>query len=164
MLNEHGFALTAAHLFEVKTCVKTMILVKAGSSPEELRAELMNLDSERDLALIKLPAGNYTPVKLSRGTIKIGEELAAFGFPINQNSAVATGTVVATANGPEGQIIVNSRLSPGLSGGPVFDRHGEVTGIAIGNIGPDPRTPGGIVVPIEFAKPLTESAGITLIH
>jgi S1-C subfamily serine protease len=158
VLTKDGYALTTARLFGDETCLKTKIAVRMRSPFATPRlAELVNLDRELDLALIKLAEGSYTPAKLSPGTMKSGEAIATFGFPLNQAFASAGGIVV-TVNGPGGRAIVDVDLYPDFSGSPVFDRQGRVAGIATGNI----SRPSGAVVPIGLAKRFVERAGIQL--
>lgn len=156
LLSKDGYALTAAHLFGGESCQNSRTLVKLGSSASPQSANLVTLDREHDLALIKLPEGYYKPAKLSQEPIASGEPIAAFGFPTNQGFAATMGAVAPT-NTQGGQVHLHYELSPGFSGGPVFDSHGQVTGVAIAN---PLSSSSPVFVPIELAKPLTTGLGL----
>ena len=93
---------------------------------------VIDYDEARDLALIRceLP-GNVPPVQLaSDDAIVVGEPAISIGNPYGLDHTLTDG-IVSSRRMFEGSrwIQVSSPISPGNSGGPIFDQHGVVIGV-----------------------------------
>lgn len=152
-----GYILTAFHVVDGVD----PILIDLGVDGSAV-AELVTMDAEADLALLKLP--DPLPLRplsvLSDSEPRLGEWIAALGNPFGQGLTVSVG-VVGSLPQKFGQATGTSRIqtdaaiNPGNSGGPVLNLRGDVIGVATARI----STAGvGFVTPISYGKELLEKA------
>ena len=90
-------------------------------------------DQTRDLAIIKAHGQNFHVVSLGNSDrVQVGEEVVAIGSPLSLESTVSSGIVSGIRNIEDegGKFLqVTAPISPGSSGGPLFNMAGEVVGI-----------------------------------
>ena len=90
-------------------------------------------DKTRDVALVKATGKNFRTLMLGNSDrVEIGQEVVAIGNPLSLESTVSNGIVsgVRTENDLGGKFLqVTAPISPGSSGGPLFNMSGEVIGI-----------------------------------
>ncbi len=90
-------------------------------------------DKVRDLAIIKIHGKNFRTLVLGDSDrIQIGEAVVAIGNPLSLESTVSNGIIsgVRTAEKLGGKFLqTTAPISPGSSGGPLFNMLGEVVGI-----------------------------------
>jgi S1-C subfamily serine protease/thioredoxin-related protein len=128
-----GYLLTNHHV--VKGAHK--VVVRLPQRQEPLSAEVTAEDPEHDLALLKveLPAGAQPqPLAVVAGNLHRGTKIAVFGYPVaggvGNALKLTTGIVSAPADEtPAGMILLDCRVNPGNSGGPLCDARGNVVGI-----------------------------------
>jgi S1-C subfamily serine protease len=101
-----------------------------------VRARVIKVDAERDLALLSiLPNEALAPLNLSRSNPEIGERVTALLIDQDASMRVQIGTVVQVAMyvpslGPSSDRIgVNLPVEPGASGTPVVDKEGRLLGL-----------------------------------
>lgn len=105
------------------------------SDGRELRdVEVMDVDQRQDLALLRVSAKNLPPA-LPLGDsskVKPGERVVAIGNPLGLGNTVSDGLVSGLREiAPTVNVIqISAPLSPGSSGGPLFNERGEVIGIS----------------------------------
>lgn len=91
-------------------------------------------DKANDLALIETDISNDATAKLRAG-VRLGEDVAAFGFPLTgllaTNGNFTRGGVTATAGlrDNSSQLQISAPVQPGNSGGPLLDEAGNVVGV-----------------------------------
>jgi hypothetical protein len=90
-------------------------------------------DKGRDVAVIKIHGRNFQTLPLGdSGRVQVGEEVVAIGNPLSFESTVSNGIVsgIRTIK-EEGGVFLQTTapISPGSSGGPLFNMAGEVIGI-----------------------------------
>jgi len=90
-------------------------------------------DKARDVALVKATGKNLRTLLLGNSDrVEVGQEVVAIGNPLSLESSVSNGIVsgIRTADDLGGKFLqVTAPISPGSSGGPLFDMAGEVIGI-----------------------------------
>jgi V8-like Glu-specific endopeptidase len=90
-------------------------------------------DKVRDVALIKAHGENFRTLTLGNSNqLEVGEDVVAIGNPLSLESTVSSGIVsgIRTAEKEGGKFLqVTTPISPGSSGGPLFNMAGEVVGI-----------------------------------
>ena len=90
-------------------------------------------DKVRDVAVIKAHGRNFRTLTLGNSDqLQVGEEVVAIGNPLSLESTVSNGIVsgIRTVEEEGGKFLqVTTPISPGSSGGPLFNMAGEVVGI-----------------------------------
>lgn len=94
---------------------------------------VLGLDKARDIAVIKAHGQNFQTLTLGNSDrVQVGEEVVAIGNPLSFESTVSNGIVSAirTIEEEGGKFLqVTAPISPGSSGGPLFNMAGDVVGI-----------------------------------
>lgn len=113
------------------------------NNDEEFTAKLLKSDKDLDLALLKVDDKSFTPAPLGDSELlKVGNFIMAIGYPVPSSlfhavkdfkSTMTSGRVSAIRSDTWG-IQHTSAISPGNSGGPLFNRDGEVIGINVGAV------------------------------
>jgi len=90
-------------------------------------------DKTRDVAVIKAHGENFRTLALGNSDrVQVGQEVVAIGNPLSLESTVSNGIVsgVRTDEKLGGKFLqVTTPISPGSSGGPLFNMEGQVVGI-----------------------------------
>ena len=161
IITKDGYALTAAHLFDdfrLRPNGKPDmdVTVQLGSASVPAQAEVIKLDKDFDLALIKL-SGNieYGRTKISREQISIGESVILMSYPLVTDQLTVLLDPVFSLD-ENGRIGLALPTSPGQAGSPVFNRNGDVVAILVGEI----VGTVGRAVPVRFARPLLLASGV----
>jgi hypothetical protein len=88
------------------------------------------LDTENDLAVLRVPGDSSAGLMLSAYDAEIGTDIWAFGAPLGLEGTVSTGNVAAMRTVDERRLMqITAPISPGSSGGPVVDGSGMVVGV-----------------------------------
>jgi S1-C subfamily serine protease len=94
---------------------------------------VLAFDKARDVAVIKAHGENFKTLSLGNSDqLQVGEEVVAIGNPLSLESTVSNGIVsgIRTVEEEGGKFLqVTTPISPGSSGGPLFNMTGEVVGI-----------------------------------
>ncbi len=128
-----GLVLTNAHVVEGCTAVTTALAGTPGA------AQVLARDTGADLALVQTTAPGPEPARLRIG-VRLGEDVAAFGFPLStllaSSGNFTRGTVTATAglHDDNRRLQVSAPVQPGNSGGPLLDESGAVVGIVVAKL------------------------------
>lgn len=95
---------------------------------------VLAVDAEGDIALLKIeaPKALVRPLSLDRTSPQEGESIVVIGNPFGLEGSVTNGIVSAVRDIPGfGRIIqITAPISPGSSGSPVVNMHGQVIGVA----------------------------------
>ena len=116
---------------------------------------VLDSDKDRDVAIIKVHGNGFKALTLGDSDqLQVGEEVVAIGNPLSLESTVSNGIVSAirTIEDEGGKFLqITAPISPGSSGGPLFNMAGKVVGITTSHI------PGGenlnFAIPINDVKP-----------
>jgi serine protease Do len=100
----------------------------------EFRAEVTSRDAHRDLAALRISAGELFAAEAGDSSrVRPGEIAIAVGNPLGFVGALTTGVVHAVGSlpglGSQSWVQSDVRLAPGNSGGPLADAGGRVIGI-----------------------------------
>ncbi len=175
VLRSDGYVLTNNHVVESAANGGDITVTVNAKGGEELPAEIVGLDKETDLAVIKV-TGNVVlqPATLgqSRGLV-VGDPVIAIGSPLGLAGTVTTGIVSALNRtvrvpGDGGAAIplynaiqTDAAINPGNSGGALVDAGGRVVGInsAIATLGGSSTGEGGSIG-VGFAIPVDEARSV----
>src|SRR5439155_5862330 len=80
VIDRNGIILTNNHVIE--GAVKVEVVFTDGRKP--LSGKVIGADSQHDLAVVKVPATDLTPITIGRsGDLELGAPVAAIGFPLD---------------------------------------------------------------------------------
>ncbi len=119
-----------------------------------LRAQVVGIDSQTDIALLKVDAADLPTVRIGDpDRVRVGEPVAAIGSPFGYDHSVTSGIVSAKSRDVDDLFVpfiqTDAAINPGNSGGPLFNAAGEVIGVNSRII---PRAGG--FVGLSFAVPI----------
>jgi serine protease Do len=136
IINEEGYILTNYHVIQSAKEISVTL-----SDNTEVSATVVNYDSEKDIAMIKLKEGTKVPAIAELGDsdeVYAGAEVIAIGTPLSKSFAqTLTKGVISGSNrtieGENGTSVnllqTDAAINPGNSGGPLVNAKGQVIGI-----------------------------------
>jgi serine protease Do len=133
-VSSEGHIVTNSHV--VQDC--SSVQVTLGLSPK-MAGRIMTQDIANDLALIKVEMHPAAFASLRSG-IRLGEGVAAFGFPLTGllasggNFTLGNVTAVAGLRDDTRFLQISAPVQPGNSGGPLLDYSGNVVGVVVGKL------------------------------
>lgn len=145
ILDSEGYIVTCAHVVEnarrVQVLLSTPLQTKAPgqsllkSKGKELEAQVVGVDRETDLGVVKVMEKGLPSVELADSdTLKQGQVVLAFGAPLGLANSLTMGVVSGVARqlkaeDPMVYVQTDTPINPGNSGGPLVDNNGQVVGI-----------------------------------
>ena len=151
ILTEDGYIATCAHVVEGANSAKVTL-----NDDTSYDATIVGTDKKNDIAIIKIDAKDLTPAIVGDSTIlTVGSEVIAIGNPLGELRGTATAGIISATNRTievEGQamtlIQTDAAISPGNSGGGLFDATGKLIGIVNAKVS-DSRAEGlGFAIPV----------------
>ena len=144
ILDGDGYVVTNAHVVAGARTIQVQ-LASEHRSPEArsivkprgkvVGAQLVGLDRETDLAVLKIEARDLPALPLGNSdALAQGQIVFAFGSPFGLDNSMSMGIVSALARQPEPDhpmiyLQTDAPINPGNSGGPLVDEGGRVVGI-----------------------------------
>lgn len=163
-----GFVVDAAGLVVTNLHViqgAKALSVKMADGEMYDKVEIVDYDARRDIAVLKVkPYGKLPAVALGDSDrVEIGEDAVAVGNPKGMEHTVTSGLISAIRQDEGYKLIqISVPISPGSSGGPLFDRHGRVIGITTAQLRGEGVQNLNFAVPINYAKPLIDARTPTM--
>ena len=151
ILTEDGYIATCAHVVDGAKSVKVTL-----NDDTSYDAAIVGTDKKNDIAIIKIDAKDLTPAVVGDSeTLTVGSEVIAIGNPLGELRGTATAGIISAVNRTievEGQamtlIQTDAAISPGNSGGGLFDATGKLIGIVNAKVS-DSRAEGlGFAIPV----------------
>ena len=124
-----------AHRLRVDVPVATMGRSVLATGSRTLSGQIVGIDLETDLAVIKVDERNLPALAFGDSDeLRAGQVVMAFGSPLGLHNSVSLGVVSAVARQlePESPMIylqTDASINPGSSGGPLVDMRGRLVGI-----------------------------------
>lgn len=130
LIDPKGYLVTNAHV--VKGSSSVLVLNNKG---QQFRAEIVHINAEADLAFLKIKDNDFKnsgplPYSIRRTGAELGEQLFTLGYP--RNEIVYNEGYMSAKTGFNGDTLtcqIGVPANPGNSGGPVFNKNGEIIGI-----------------------------------
>ncbi len=136
IISDDGYILTCAHVVDGASNVTVTI------DDVDYTATIIGSDTASDVAVLKIEAEGLTPAVVGdSNALAVGEEVVAVGNPLGNLSGTVTNGIVSALDrdvaieNNDGSILnlsliqTNASISPGNSGGGLFNMAGELVGI-----------------------------------
>lgn len=130
LINAKGYLATNAHVVDGASTI-----IVQNNDGVEFKAVITHIDAQRDIAILKIEDSDFKPLpslpySIRKSSTDLGEPVFTLGFP--RDEIVYNEGYMSAKTGYKGdtstcQIAVSA--NPGNSGGPVFNRNGEIIGI-----------------------------------
>ncbi len=160
IVSPDGLILTSAHIVADATDVTVRL-----ADRRDLKATVLAVDPQSDVAVLRVDATKLPFVRIGDSArVRAGEPVMTIGAPDGSGNTVTAGIVSATAHPlPDGSAFpffqTDIAVNPDNSGGPVFNRAGEVIGIAVQvYTGADRYASTTFAIPIAFAMKVRAQA------
>ena len=155
ILTSDGYIVTCRHVvYGVETI--TVIL----NDDTEYEATLIGSDSRSDLAVIKINATGLSPATLGDSDmLTVGEDVIAIGNPLGELRGTATSGIISALsrevtveNTAMSLIQTDAAISPGNSGGGLFNASGSLIGIVNAKASSSNSEGLGFAIPVSSVK------------
>jgi S1-C subfamily serine protease len=135
-----GFFVTAdGYLITANHVVQNAKKIKIKNSDGVFTAEVVRVDKDDDLALLKVP-GKFKPLSVSARDAQLGDPVFTVGFPdivLQGAEPKYTDGKISSLGGVQDdptQYQISVPIQPGNSGGPLVDIDGEVKGVIVAKL------------------------------
>ncbi|MDO4572759.1 MAG: trypsin-like peptidase domain-containing protein [Clostridia bacterium] len=155
ILTSDGYIVTCNHVVEDATSI-TVIL----NDDTEYPATIVGTDARNDLAVIKIEATGLTPATLGDSDmLTVGEEVIAIGNPLGELRGTATSGIISavsrevTVEDTDMTLLqTDAAISPGNSGGGLFNASGSLIGIVNAKASDADAEGLGFAIPVNSVK------------
>ena len=171
IISSDGYILTCAHVVDGASTITVTI------GDKDYTATLVGEDTTSDIAVIKIDANGLTPATVGDSdSLKVGQNVMAVGNPLGELGGTVTGGMISALNRSvtiQGSSSVNTMsliqmdasVSPGNSGGGLFNMNGELVGIVNAKSSSSDAEGLGFAIPIndaiKVAQELLENGYVT---
>lgn len=161
IVSTDGYIITNHHVIEGASSIT--VTLKDGS---EYTASLVGSDSVTDIAVLKIGATNLTSaVYGDSDELVVGELSVVIGNPLGRLGGTVTAGIVSALNREvqiDGKTMTllqtDAQISPGNSGGGMFNEKGELVGIVVAKSSTTSNAEGiSFAIPINVAKEVADS-------
>ena len=160
IISQDGYVLTCAHVVSGATSVK----VQLNGSDETYDATIVGEDSTSDIAVLKIEATGLTPAVIGDSDkLAVGETTVAVGNPLGTLSNTVTQGIVSALNrqvtvedNDMTLIQTDTSISPGNSGGGLFNANGELIGVVNAKSSYSEAEGIGFAIPINTAMDIAQ--------
>jgi serine protease Do len=174
VIDAEGYIVTNAHVVHGARRIQVQLAIpwEAGATarrpilrPEggRIEAEVVGIDRDTDLALLKIPKSGVPPLELGDSdALRQGQVVLAFGSPLGLGNTMTMGIVSAVARElkPDDTMVylqTDAPINPGSSGGPLVDSQGRVVGINTMILSQSGGNEGvGLAIPTSTVRPIVD--------
>lgn len=180
IINEDGNVLTNYHVIELALTANggTNKVTVSMSDGQEVEADIVNYDKDRDIAMLKLAEGTKVPGVAELGdsdALYVGQEVIAIGTPLGTNFAqTCTKGIVSGVNrsldeSTDGSAVqsesessyeyiqTDTAINSGNSGGPLINSEGQVIGINTAKLSNSTSSSNASIEGMGFAIPINDA-------
>ena len=171
IISSDGYILTCDHVVSGASNITVTI------GDKDYPATLVGEDTTSDIAVVKIDATGLTPATVGNSdNLKVGESVMAVGNPLGELGGTVTSGIVSALNRSvsiQGSNSVNTMsliqmdasVSPGNSGGGLFNMNGELVGIVNAKSSDSDAEGLGFAIPVndavKVAQELLENGYVT---
>ena len=159
IISQDGYILTCAHVVSGATSIKVQL-----DSGDTYDATIVGSDSTSDIAVIKIEATGLTPAVIGDSdALAVGETVVAVGNPLGTLSNSVTDGIISALNrevtvedNDMTLMQTSASISPGNSGGGLFNANGELIGIVNAKSSYSEAEGIGFAIPINSAMSIAQ--------
>ena len=159
IISKDGYLITNHHVISGATQVRVRL-----NDGTEYEAAVVGSDSKTDVAVLKIDAEGLSPAVIGdSGSLQVGEFVLAVGNPLGRLGGTVTDGIISaldrdvTVNSQSMQLLqMNAAVSPGNSGGGLFNARGELIGIVNAKSSDSEAEGLGFAIPIDTAIRVAE--------
>ena len=163
IISSDGYILTCAHVVDGASTITVTI------GDKDYTATLVGEDTTSDIAVIKIDADGLTPATVGNSdSLKVGQSVMAVGNPLGELGGTVTGGITIQGSSSVNTmslIQMDASVSPGNSGGGLFNMNGELVGIVNAKSSSSDAEGLGFAIPIndaiKVAQELLENGYVT---
>ena len=171
IISSDGYILTCAHVVDGASTITVTI------DDKDYSATLVGEDTTSDIAVVKIDATGLTPATVGDSDgLKVGQNVMAVGNPLGELGGTVTGGMISALNrsvtiqgssstNTMSLIQMDASVSPGNSGGGLFNMSGELVGIVNAKSSDSDAEGLGFAIPIndaiKVAQQLLENGYVT---
>ena len=168
VLTEDGYILTCNHVVSGASNIKVTL-----NDDTEYTATLVGGDDTTDVAVLKIDASGLTPATVGDSdSLAVGQSVVAVGNPLGELGGTVTSGIISALNREVtvenktmSLIQMDASVSPGNSGGALFNTSGELIGVVNAKSSGDYAEGLGFAIPIntayDIAMDLIQSGYVT---
>jgi S1-C subfamily serine protease len=154
--NEQGYVVTNFHVIQRAQAARVTL-----SDRSTWDAQLIGIEPDKDIAVLKITAPNVKLTSVPLGTskgLRVGQKVFAIGNPFGLDHTLTTGVISGlgreirsvTERPIQGVIQTDAAINPGNSGGPLLDSSGRLIGMNTAIVSPSGAYAGiGFAVPVD---------------
>ena len=169
IISQNGIIATNYHVIEGATDIN--VSVKENNKIVTYSAKVLSSDQTNDLALLsikdpKFNEFNAIPYEMALNTNEVGTQIYSMSFPMTNHlgeEVKVTDGIINSKSGYQGDATtyqISAPIQPGSSGGPLFNKQGQLIGIT--SSGVMEANSVGYAIKSMFLYNLIESAPITI--
>lgn len=163
IIHTDGIIATAGHV--IKDAVVINFTFKNGIVSKEAKILAVSKEETIDLALLEIPQINLPYVVLGNSEkVRAGEEITVIGNPRRLQNTITNG-LVSQLRQVSPEVVwqqISAPISPSSSGSPVFNKKGEVIGIAMSSLKGEENQNINFAVPSKYLLQLMAQNNIIL--
>jgi S1-C subfamily serine protease len=133
----NGYIVTNNHVVEGASSI---VVQGVNGNSVEYKAEVVAVDKNNDLALIRINDYRFDgfgtiPYSIKETLCDVGSDVFVLGYPLTTymgEEIKLTNGIISARSGYQGDVTtyqISAPVQPGNSGGPMFDRYGNVIGV-----------------------------------
>ncbi len=154
IISQDGYILTNAHVIEGAQQIKVTTTDKT-----EYIATVVGSDEKTDVAVLKIDAtglafatiGDSDALVVGDFALAVGNPLGSLGGTVTDGIISALNREIVVEGNPMTMLQTNAAVSPGNSGGGLFNSNGELIGIVTAKLGSEDTEGLGFAIPINHA-------------
>lgn len=171
VLISDNIIITNYHVIEMAE--KVEVIVNIHGVPETYSARVLCTDKTNDLAIVcvkddKFKSIGNAPFQILANTIDVGTSVFTMGFPLTTflgDEVKITDGIISSKSGYDGDIVtyqISAPIQHGNSGGPLFDKNGNLVGITSAGIDKSIADNVGYAIKTPYVLNIIDSAPINI--
>lgn len=157
----------------VNDAAKVEAIININGVAETFDAKILSTDKTNDLAIVYIKDEKYkscgrVPFKILEKTADVGTSVFTMGFPMTSwlgEEMKVTDGIISSKSGFDGDIVtyqISVPIQPGNSGGPLFDKQGNLVGITNAKINANVAENVGYAIKSSYVLNAIDSAPINI--